>query len=131
MTALERLQAERDCERLVHLFVHAVDHREYETLRQVLAADAVFDRLGTRFEGLEAILGYMATRPPELFVRHVCTNLLVDVTSPDAASGSSYFTFFRSSQPSLVGEYRDTFKRTASGWRIATRTVELCFKEAA
>lgn len=142
MTAGERESAERACERLVHLFVHAVDHRQYDVLRQVLAPDTVFDRLGQRIEGLEGILAYMASRPPELYVRHVCTNILIDVEAEDAASGSAYFTFYRHqgpapdpragapcAGPALMGEYHDSFRRTSEGWRIAFRAVELCFKE--
>ena len=142
MTPAERESAERACERLVLLFVHAVDHRRYEVLRQVLAADALFDRLGQKIEGLDAILAYMAARPAELHVRHVCTNILIDVKDERTARGSAYFTFYRhqgqapdprtgarGSGPALMGEYRDVFQRADAGWRISSRSVELCFRE--
>ena len=67
----------------------------------------------------------------------MCTNVLVDVTSPSQAVGLCYFTLYRAdgvdgavapmTGPAMVGEYRDRFVLTDEGWRIAHRTASVGF----
>ena len=70
--------------------------------------------------------------------RHVSSNIAVDVTGPDEATGLSYFTLYRhvghkprvpdlDGQPVILGQYTDRFVRTADGWRIAHRRADVGF----
>ena len=70
--------------------------------------------------------------------RHVCNNLLIDVIDEDNATGTVYLTLYRHDGeedrshspidgPSLVGEYRDRFVRTAEGWRFCERVTVISF----
>jgi len=59
--------------------------------------------------------------------KHVVTTIAIDVRGPDNALGHTYWMFFRDTtgQPTVLnmGEYRDEFRRTPEGWRLARRTI--------
>ena len=74
----------------------------------------------------------------ERMSRHVCNNILIDVIDENNAKGVVYLTLYRhdgkperrvspSDVPAIVGEYRDTFVRTPSGWRFKRREVAVSF----
>ena len=74
--------------------------------------------------------------------RHVCNNLLVDIVDENNATGFVYLTLFRhdgepgrsvspSDVPDIIGENRDTFVRTAEGWRFKRREIHVSFSKAA
>jgi 3-phenylpropionate/cinnamic acid dioxygenase small subunit len=61
--------------------------------------------------------------------RHVLTTIAVNVESDDRATVRSYFLFFgsTSTQPVLrtMGQYDDVFRRGATGWQLAHRTITI------
>ena len=68
-------------------------------------------------------------------------NQIVDVIDADNATGNSYAMVFRQEDPvegqpsanvapRAVVEYRDKFRRTAEGWRIAERQYQYNFLQA-
>ena len=74
--------------------------------------------------------------------RHVCTNLLIDVIDENNATGVVYVTLFRHDGdparrvsyrglPDVIGEYRDSFVRTAEGWRFKRREIHVSFSKSA
>ena len=60
--------------------------------------------------------------------RHVVTNLVVRLESPDRAQARSYFTVFQARpdfplQAIICGRYHDAFERAAGTWRFADRLI--------
>lgn len=144
--ALERLQIERACERLVTRYCHYVDHGEAARIADLFAENGVFTAPGVVTlagrDELRAGLGRRQEQSTTRTSRHVCNNLLVTVEDPDNASGTVYVTLYRHDRgeeedadataplglPLMLGEYRDRFVRTDEGWRIAHREVAVAFR---
>ncbi|MFB7241585.1 hypothetical protein CW362_36740 [Streptomyces populi] len=137
---LERLLAERACERLVLELVHRLDLGEPGTVCDLFTSDGVWEWPydGRRIEGRDALRAYFGSRPADRLSRRMCTNILVTVDSPDTATATTYFATYRvdgytegtlvpTPLPANVGHYEDTFRRTDGVWLIATRTLVLPF----
>jgi uncharacterized protein (TIGR02246 family) len=134
------LQAcERACTRLVHDFAAAVDARQYDAFVGLFAPDGVFDRAGQVSRGHTAIRHFLDARPADRVTRHVCTNLRIDATRPDAASGNCYALVFQSQASAdmplplptptpMVVEYLDDYRLVSEGWKFAHRRVRIIFQ---
>ena len=125
MDDLERMLAERACERLMHLYARYSDTGD-ERMPDIFAEDGVLE-IYQRLEGREGIRSGRAGRPP-LTMRHICSNLMVDVIDADNARGHCYVTAYVGPEgakdlglPAVVGEYTDEFVRTTDGWKINYR----------
>ena len=138
MDDLQRITIEAACARLIAHYAQLVDLAEPGAAADLFVEDGVFELASTRIEGREAIRansvagrGQFAGR----VTRHVCTNIVITALDEQHAEGSAYFLFFASEAgagaplkfgaPATIGVYRDRFVRTAGGWRIAHRRVEL------
>lgn len=62
--------ARRACETLSHAYGAHADAWEADQLAALFTPDGVFDRLGTRIVGREAIAAFIANRPREFWQRH-------------------------------------------------------------
>ncbi|RFU84669.1 nuclear transport factor 2 family protein [Streptomyces triticagri] len=137
---MERLLAERACERLVLDFVRRLDLGEPGTVSDLFTPDGVwawpYDQ--RRIEGREALREYFGARPADRLSRRMCTNILITVDSPDTAAGITYFATYRVDGhtegalvaprlPANIGHYEDTFRRIDGSWLLATRTLVLAF----
>ncbi|MEU5540747.1 nuclear transport factor 2 family protein [Streptomyces sp. NPDC020362] len=137
---VERLLAERACERLVLELVRRLDLGEPSTVSDLFTPDGVwewpYDQ--RRIEGREALRKYFGSRPVDRLSRRMCTNILVTVDSPDTARSTSYFATYRVDGytegtlvaprlPANIGHYEDTFRRIDGVWLMATRTLVLPF----
>ncbi|MFN8026017.1 MAG: nuclear transport factor 2 family protein [Acidimicrobiia bacterium] len=64
---------------------------------------------------------------PGSYSRHMVQTIAVTSESPDRATARSYFTYFTDTllAPKLasVGQYDDTFVRTAAGWKLCRREI--------
>src|SRR3954468_1895847 len=122
LSAAERLEIERACERLIHVYSRALDlgdmsaaadcFAENGSMSRPMAPDAVI-------EGRETIRASLLTRPKTLLTKHLATNVAIDVESRDSASGLSYLTMiaatpptdakppFLSQGPIYFGEFKD------------------------
>ena len=140
MDQVERLWIERECARLVTLYCHYVDHGEAERVAELFSKDGRWVSAQVTMDGVEQIRSGFARRQANAkrMSRHVCNNLHVEVQDADHAEGCVYLTLYRHDGkegralsplegPAMVGEYRDTFVRTAEGWRIATREIVVNF----
>jgi SnoaL-like domain len=142
LTALERLQIERDCERIVHAYSRALDlgdmsaaadfFAEHGSLARPMAPDAVIN-------GREAIRAALLTRPKTLLTKHLATNVMIDVISRDEAQGLSYLTMISttpgaaaaphvSAGPLYFGEFKDRFVREHGVWKILERRGSIQMK---
>lgn len=94
---LDRLTAERACERLVVQFAHELDLGEPGRGAEVFTADGVWEWAegDRRVEGREALRGYFGARPADRLSRRICTNILVTLTSASTATATTYFTTSR------------------------------------
>lgn len=85
---------------------------------------------GQRCEGRDAIRATRASRPPRL-MRHVCSNVVIDVIDERHARGRCYLTAYVEAGdatelglPAVVGEYQDEFVRSEDGWQFASRVFK-------
>ena len=142
MTEIEKLLAERACERLIVEYSRRVDFGEAAGIADLFTDDATWEGVDLLLTGREEIRAWF-TRRQELtrrVSRHLCTNIAVDVIGPDSATSLCYLVNYRHDRregdlampapgdiPKFVGECRDAFARTAEGWRFSRRKVELSF----
>ncbi|MFJ7072921.1 nuclear transport factor 2 family protein [Streptomyces sp. NPDC098781] len=141
MDPLERLLAERACERLVVDFVHRLDLGEPSSVAELFTEDGTWEwPAGERLvEGRDALREYFGSRPVDRLSRRLMSNVLVTVTSPGTATATSYFSTYRvdgyqggivpAGPPVQVGHYEDTFRRTTEDgtWLLTSRTLHLPF----
>jgi len=140
MDDLQKLLIERECERLVTKYCHLVDHGQAAQVAELFTEDGVWASPEATMTGREQIRAGFQRRQEDTarMSRHVCCNLLVEVVDEDHAGGVVYLTLYRadgdparrvspSAAPSVVGEYRDRFRRTPDGWRFAKREIEVSF----
>ncbi|MFD7287794.1 nuclear transport factor 2 family protein [Streptomyces sp. NPDC059863] len=136
---LERLLAERACERLIAEFVRRLDLGEPGTVADLFTPDGVWEWAhdSRRVEGRDALRAYFGSRPADRLSRRMSTNVLVTVDSPTTATATSYFATYRVDgytggivpprPPANVGHYEDTFRKTGDEWLLAARSLFLSF----
>jgi SnoaL-like domain len=120
ITALVMEYAERldlgDLDGVAALFAHATwrSPGRVEPLRGTVAVRRAYDGV-ILYDGIPS-------------TRHVVTNLVVTVGSPDRATARSVFTVFQARpdfplQPIISGRYHDAFERVDGAWRFADRLI--------
>lgn len=139
LAPLDRLLAERACERLIIDFVRRLDLGEPGSVGELFTPDGVWEWPAgdRRVTGREALRRYFGSRPADRLSRRLMTNILVTVTAPDTASATSYLTTFRvdgyagtmvpPGPPVNVGHYEDTFRKAGNDWLLARRVTFLPF----
>ena len=139
---LDELSAIHACERLIVAYTHLIDMGEAAKVAELFTDDGVWESAEATMEGREQIAAGFGRRQANTGrrSRHVCTNVSVTLTSSDRAEGLCYFTLYRADDvdaavvfdtvPTMVGEYRDRFRRTPDGWRIEHRTATAGFIRA-
>lgn len=126
----------RACERLVIESAARNDAADWEALGEVFADDATLVRpSGQILEGRAAIVDAYSSTPSERLTRHVCSNIRIDKTGTDTATGHTLVLLFvadppegsgpRTSPGPAVGEFSDEFQRTDAGWRIVRREASM------
>lgn len=135
--------AERECERLVYRYAWLVDSGEAARVADLFTDDGVWAAgEGEPMRGRDGIRAGFTARQAitRRQSRHVMTNVLIDVTGPDTASGRVYLVNYRHDSPSgvaerpapsdapkFVGEYNLTFRRVEGQWLFATLDLDLAF----
>ncbi|MGC5256127.1 nuclear transport factor 2 family protein [Gordonia sp. DT218] len=128
---LRRVEDRQELAELVLLYFHVMDERELDALPRIFTADAhlgsgdgVFDATG-----LAAITDTYQGRFDALGATfHYSHGLIVefDAADSDVASGTltGHAEVVRNGTPMIVGlRYRDRYRRTSDGWRIADRIM--------
>ena len=129
MKAKDRRAIEHDCTRLIALYANLNDEARWDEVAALYAEDGVMVRPtapDAPTVGREAILAAFKARPPRV-TRHVCSNVVIDVESEDAARGVSAMLLFTGAAEPLVGSVHDRFVLTADGWRFAERRGSILF----
>jgi 3-phenylpropionate/cinnamic acid dioxygenase small subunit len=132
MDALTRHLIEVECGKLALLYAKYSDDGDHAALAALFAEDAAYVRpfqADDPLLGREAIHAMFRDRPPTL-VRHIVTNVLVEVIDERRARGTNYLTVLSSdggAQPPqassalYVGECEDEYVKTGDGWKFARR----------
>lgn len=130
---------ERACERLIVAYTHLIDFGDGGRVGELFSPDGVWESEQTRMEGRDEITRGFGRRQQraDRISRHVCTNTAINAIDENSAEGVTYFTLYRRDGvtalpagidgPTIVGQYRDRFVRTAEGWRFAHRRAEAAF----
>jgi uncharacterized protein (TIGR02246 family) len=140
---IDAMQAERECERLVYRYAWFVDSGEAAAIADLFVDDGTWaagggeamrgrDGIRTGFEARQAVARRQS--------RHVMTNVLIDVTGLDTATGRAYLVNFRHDSPTgvaekpapadvpkYVGEYHLTFRRVDGAWLFQSLDLDLAF----
>ncbi|VCU71757.1 hypothetical protein PIGHUM_03847 [Pigmentiphaga humi] len=90
-----RRAIEWDCSRLMLAFYDRFDNWDYEAMAAMFAEEGVWLRAGKRLVGRQSILDELSTRATTQVIRHVVTNLIVDVLDRQHARSSCYVTAWR------------------------------------
>ena len=140
MDDLQRLLIERECAKLPLLFAKYADDGSHSALAHLFASYGTYDRPfqpGYPFHGRAAIQAIFRDRPP-ILVRHLVTNVMVEVVSETRARGSSYVVMMSNHdqveppQPSngiFVGGFEDEYVFDDGKWRFASRKGNLALHE--
>lgn len=147
LTAAERIEIERACERLVYAYSRALDLGDLAGAADFFAENGSMSRPMTPdqiIEGREAIRASLLTRPKGLLTKHLATNILIDVESREAARGISYLTMvattpgdgmpggakppFTAPGPMYFGQFEDRFVRENGVWKFLSRRGSIQIK---
>jgi hypothetical protein len=121
-----------DCSQTVLRLFDAMDALRYDDVAAAFTPDGVWHRAGKALRGREAIVAAMHERPSDRRVRHVITNVLVEVHNDATASGSCYVTAYAgplSDEPAVINApwmmltARHAFVATPAGWKIRESTI--------
>ena len=148
LSAAERIEIERACERIVYEYSRALDVGDLSAAADFFAENGSMARPMAPeqvIQGREAVRASLLTRPKTLLTKHLATNVMIEVESRDSARGISYLTMiattppadgkppFVSSGPVYFGEFRDRFVRENGAWKFLERrgSIQMKFPGAA
>lgn len=127
---------EWDCGQVLLRFYDAFDAWDYAGMVALCTDDVVWHRAGKSLAGHAAIVAELERRPSTQTIRHVVTNLLVDVRDAQHADARLYLTAYRHDGagerlvpapmqlPALLLVVTARLRREAPGWRIAEQTMQ-------
>jgi hypothetical protein len=143
LSAAERIEIERACERIVYAYSRALDLGNMSAAADFFAERGSFARPMAPdkvIQGREAIRAALLTRPTTLLTKHLATNVMIDVISGDEARGLSYLTMISTTPPAdaaaphvsagpiYFGEIQDRFVREGGEWKILERRGSIQMK---
>jgi hypothetical protein len=113
-------------QRLIFLYGHVIDDKEWDRLDEIFSEDGSFEIEGTQHSvrGFDAIDKFMRgiTHP----LAHYSTNVIIDhEDGADVATARVKLFAPRANGTSALGTYHDTIIRTDSGWRFQKRLVKV------
>ncbi len=132
---------ERGIRHTIDLYAHAMDYGEEEIWCDCFTDDGLFlvtdaqqQEAIYRVEGREKLAAYIAAypRPPAVYAKHICSQILVQVDGQSARSESFWLAInskggATGDQPNIMafGRYRDRLVSCPDGrWRFAARVCE-------
>ena len=145
ISSADRIEIERACEQLVFAYSRALDLGDMNAAADFFAEQGSMARPMSPEQivsGREAIRASLLTRPKTLLTKHLATNVMIQVESPDSASGISTLTMiattpgvddkppFLSQGPLYFGEFKDRFVLENGIWKFAERRGSIQMKFA-
>lgn len=140
MDEIERMLAERACMQLMVDYNLYIDSHQISAFLSLWTEDCTFARVVPKpgyevhgHAGLQSAMGRIIIDADRVR-RHLLANPKVEILGPDAATGFCIGLAVagpegKSALPvplagvELVGEYRDVYRRTPHGWKIARREL--------
>lgn len=130
------------CQKIMRQYYQHVDRYEYDEAILLFTPDVDWLGLGVKLDGRDQILQGLHGGLGGGTIRHMLTNVIVDVIDEDHANASAYNTLYSSPDirydqfdgpinfrtATQVVEQWDEFTRTLEGWRISKRRGEAVFK---
>jgi hypothetical protein len=135
MDDLNRMLAERACEKLTYSYANFLDAYDHEKFLGLWTDDAVLNMLGRELTGPAAIRVWLEAREQDLTCRHLVTNVVAETIDDTRAKGFCYTIAFRArgwrgrepgplEMPTFLVQYSSEFRRDASrGWLFSRRDV--------
>ena len=140
----EQIQCiEAACTKLINLYYHYNDNREFKAASELFTEDGALARPTDPENftiGKENILAAWESRPNDRIARHVISNIIINVVDAEHAKGSCYATLFmapvdaekatfgvKANPSQLMGEFDIDFSLTEDGWKIARTTGRIIF----
>ena len=143
MNLAQRHEIEQVCRNLVLRSALYLDTHNHAWFAELFTADGLWDRVAQPLTGPGEILPFLESRTSTTLVRHVITNLLVNVESEVAATSIAYVLNFQTFadgavpetpapmvSPGLIAEWHDSFALTDDGWRISRRHTDAIFRQS-
>jgi SnoaL-like domain len=142
LSPLERLEIERDCERIVYAYARALDVGDMSAAADFFAENGSMGRQmmpDQIIQGRETIRASLLTRPKTLLTKHLATNVMIDIEGRDSARGISCLTMisttpgdgqppFMSQGPIWFGQFVDRFVRENGVWKFLERRGSIQMK---
>jgi hypothetical protein len=143
LSAAERIEIERACERLVYVYSRALDLGDMSAAADCFAENGSMARPmmpDQVIQGRETIRASLLTRPKTLLTKHLATNVMIDVESRDSASGISCLTMISTTPPAdskppyvsqgplWFGEFKDRYVRENGVWKFLERRGSIQMK---
>ena len=132
MKARKRARIEAECGKLPLLFARYADNGDHAALADLFTENCDYARPfqpDYPFHGRGRVQAIFRDRPP-ILVRHIVTNVLVDVLSKTEARGTNYLTMLSSHAGTdapqeaggiFVGEFEDHYVKSEGIWRFQSR----------
>lgn len=128
---------EREIRRLTTIYARSVDAGDVESFLAIFTPDAILEGEAFRYDTREA-LAEIPRRLARKYLRtyHTLLDSLIDL-SGDEASGTTYSLAYHLT-PATEGRancyvmaitYSDAFQRTADGWRLSRRRLDVLWTE--
>jgi hypothetical protein len=126
------LEIEHACAKTVLQLFAAMDDNRYDDVAAAFTPDGVWHRAGKALRGRAAIIAAMNERPTDRLVRHIITNIVVDVSDGTHAEGRCYVTAYAGplgdappaiNAPWLVLTATHRFAPHDGAWKIAESTI--------
>jgi hypothetical protein len=139
LSPAQRIEIERACERLCLDYAFYADNGQSDDWAGLFAEDGEMRLFGKDHVGRAAIRATSSGADGPNVTVHSLSNVRIEVLGPDTARGTNYVTVYSQAKanpassgltPVLVGVYRDEYRRTAEGWRIARRAFQPLIKPA-
>lgn len=135
--SLRALQDRTDVADVLYKYSSTVDSFDYAGLRSVLADDiwAQYGN-GDPVEGADKLAGWIAEATATIIWQHHLLNVYHVTIDGDQAKTLSYLTSYQVFKENpdaaiiLVARYHDELRRTAEGWKISKRIMELLWAES-
>ncbi|MEJ0036120.1 MAG: nuclear transport factor 2 family protein [Gammaproteobacteria bacterium] len=142
-SAAARIEIERACERLIHVYSRALDLGDMSAAADCFAENGSMARPmmpDAVIQGRETIRTALLTRPKTLLTKHLATNVMIDVESATSASGLSYLTMISTTPPGdakppyvsqgpvYFGEFKDKFVLENGAWKFLERRGSIQMK---
>lgn len=137
---IERMLSEHACQRLCVLFHLNVDVYDHQGIERLFCEDAIWHHKSGVLNGRAKIASYLASKSTYPVVRHLVSNVLINVVDEKHANGTAYVTVFYAEPtedppllqaPIVMVTYHDTFICTSDGWRFASRRPVITLQSTA